>query len=137
MKMFAKALITLTIAMLEIAAYAPTDAERARWTMFDLRSVATAAAAYKQDHGSYPVASTMDELKALVQPTYVKSLPLHDAWGNGFRYSSDGKTMRIVSAGADGQFKEPTWTTAAKWMSDFGEDAVWADGGFTRNWEYK
>jgi len=118
-------------------AYQPSDAERARWTMSDFRTVATAAAAYKVDHNAFPAAKSMAELQKLVQPTYVKSLPLHDAWGNELRYSSDGKTMTIVSAGADGKFKEASWGTAAKWMSSFDEDAVWTDGGFTRNWEYK
>ena len=118
-------------------AYQPTDAERARWTMSDFRSVATAAQAYKTDHNAYPAATSIEELQKLVQPAYIKSLPLHDAWGNPLRYSSDGKTMMIVSAGADGKFKESTWTTAAKWMPSFDEDAVWTDGSFTRNWEYK
>ena len=118
-------------------AYQPSDAERARWTMSDFRSIATAASAYKTDHNAYPVASSMEELQKLVQPTYIKSLPTHDAWGNAYRYSSDGKTMTIVSAGADGKFDASTWTTPAKWMSSFDQDAVWTDGSFVRNWEYR
>ena len=47
-------------------AYQPSDAERARWTMSDFRTVATAAAAYKVDHDAYPVAGSMAELQKLV-----------------------------------------------------------------------
>lgn len=133
MKRFALMLLALSFTF----AYQATDAERARWTMGDFRTIATAANAYKVDHKTFPVGSSMEELQKLVQPVYVKSLPLHDAWGNAYRYSSDGKTMTIVSAGADGKFSESSWTTPAKWMPSFDEDAVWTDGGFVRNWEYK
>ena len=132
-----KRLALMILALSFTFAYQATDAERARWTMSDFRTIATAAAAYKVDHKTYPIAGSMDELQKLVQPMYVKSLPLHDAWGNAYRYSSDGKTMTIASAGADGKFNESTWTTPAKWMPSFDEDAVWTDGGFVRNWEYK
>ena len=131
-------ILTFTfIASMLNAAYLPTDAERARWTMSDFRTIATAAAAYKVDHGAYPAAKSIDELQKLVQPIYVKSLPTRDAWGNALRYVSDGKVMTIVSAGADGAFNEASWGTPAKWMQSFSEDAVWTDGSFTRNWEYK
>ena len=118
-------------------AYLPTDAERARWTMADFRSIATAAEAYKTDYNAYPKASSIEELQKLVQPVYIKSLPLHDAWGTPYRYASDGKTMTIASAGADGKFNEASWKTPAKWMATFDEDAVWSNGSFVRNWDYK
>ena len=129
--------LAIILALSSLFAYLPTDAERARWTMDDFRSIATSAHAYKTDYNTFPVANSMEGLQKLVQPLYIKSLPLHDAWGNALRYSSDGKTMTIVSAGADGKFDESTWTTPAKWMKSFDEDAVWTDGSFTRNWEYR
>ena len=132
-----KRLALMILALSFTFAYQATDAERARWTMADFRTIAIAANAYKIDHKTFPAASSMEELRMLVQPTYVKSLPLHDAWGTAYRYSSDGTTMTIVSAGADGKFDQSTWTTPAKWMASFDEDAVWTDGNFVRNWEYK
>jgi len=48
--------------ILTMAVYMPTDAERARWTMFDMRSWKTAFDAYKMDHGAYPNATTFERL---------------------------------------------------------------------------
>lgn len=129
--------IAVILSLSFVFAYLPTDAERARWTMNDFRSIATAAEAYKTDYNGYPQASSMEELQKLVQPLYIKSLPMHDAWGTPYRYISDGKTMTIVSAGADQKFNEASWKTPAKWMAAFDEDAVWSNDSFVRNWDYK
>ncbi|HYM61086.1 MAG TPA: type II secretion system protein GspG [Thermoanaerobaculia bacterium] len=101
--------------------YVPTDAERARWTMHDMRSWQIALGAYKLDHGSFPDAKTLEQARDAVQPVYIAHAPMHDAWGNAYRYESDAKDgFRIVSAGADGKFQPETWSTG-------GRTASWAD----------
>jgi len=76
-------------------------------TMRDLRMVATAAEAYATDQNKYPMVSSYGELKAILSPIYIKTLPEKDGWGTPYRYSvsSDGQHYRLVSAGADRQFE--------------------------------
>jgi len=118
--------------------YSPSDAERARWTMSDMRSWATALAAYHQDNGSYPRADSIEALTPFVQPSYIRKAPLTDAWGTAFRYvvADDQKSFRIISAGADGAFDEKTWSTKGTELG-FQEDAVRDPLEFTRVWQYR
>ena len=120
------------------SAYAPTDAERARWTMADMRTLAIALAAYHQDNGKYPAGATLDAAIRAVEPMYVKHAPRTDAWGNAFRYIPDGDLagFTLVSAGADGVFDEKTWSED-KTSEDFANDAVVRNTDFIRNWAYK
>jgi hypothetical protein len=116
--------------------YRPTDAERARWTYFDMRSIAICLEAYATDHKAYPVVSDIDALRPLVQPLYVINLPTHDAWGHPYRIESTAKGYRIVSAGSDGTFDESTWSTAAQDLPATA-DAVYENGKFIRKWSFK
>ena len=139
-RIFSAALITLCTVSIFAAGYAPTDAERARWTMGDMESWRMVFAAYKTDHGVYPPAHSMAELKALVQPIYINVAPTTDGWGNEYRYSVDPQTgdYLLVSAGADGVFQPPSELKAGK-VSSFNDDAA-ATGTarfLFRSWEYK
>jgi hypothetical protein len=121
-------------------AYNPTSAERARWTMSDMRSLVITLNAYKQDHGVYPTASSVEELMPLVQPIYIRVAPLHDAWGTPFRVSSTPEGFRLVSAGADGTFDEASWSTASGSLQSYADDAVATSAGgirLFRQWEYR
>ncbi len=53
-----------------------------------------------------------------------------DAWGTPFRIENEGGKLRIISAGADKQFNESSWTAPATPSLD--EDLVYENGGFTR-----
>jgi hypothetical protein len=77
--------------------------EKRTWT--DIRMIATACEAYATDENHYPKASTMEELRKIVEPTYIRTLPLRDAWDHQYVYrvSADGQHYRIVSGGADGR----------------------------------
>jgi hypothetical protein len=128
--------LLIPILFLAAATYHPTDAERARWTYFDMGSIATCLEAYASDHNAYPDVSDIDALRPLVQPLYVVNLPTHDAWGNPYRIESTAKGYRIISAGSDGKFDESTWTTAAKDLPT-SADAVYENGKFIRKWSFK
>ncbi|MBW3565310.1 MAG: type II secretion system protein GspG [Acidobacteria bacterium] len=84
-----------------------TDRQRARWTMADMRSIATATEAWAVDHGRYPAAGSVEELALLLSPTYIKGMSHEDRWGNPFHYSvsEDGMHYRVVSSGSDGQLE--------------------------------
>jgi hypothetical protein len=119
--------------------YIPTDAERARWTMQDMMSWKTVFDAYKVDHKDYPVVKNAEEARAVGEPIYIRHAPMNDAWGRPYRIESDGKKFSIVSAGADGVFKPETWTTEAKTLSSFDDDAVVTNESrwWFRRWEFK
>jgi hypothetical protein len=84
-------------------------------TLMDMRAVQTTIEAYAVDHETYPMAKTMAELRAIVQPTYIATTPMTDAWGTELRYivSRDGKDYRLVSAGSDRVFEASAWETPA------------------------
>ncbi len=106
--------------------------------MFDMNSWRIALAAYKSDHGSYPEATTLEEARKAIEPVYIVTAPMHDAWGNAFRYDRTASGYRLISAGADGAFQPETWTTGGKQPS-FNDDAVMTNDGrwLFRFWEMK
>jgi type II secretory pathway pseudopilin PulG len=127
------------VAILSVAAlgaYVPTNAERARWTMQDMMSWKMVFEAYRVDHKEYPHVTTVAEARAIAEPVYIKAAPLTDAWGNPYRVEADGKSFRLVSAGADGVFKPETWTTGGG-LPSFNDDAVITNEGrwWFRRWE--
>jgi len=139
-----KALLTLmlaTIATPLFAAnppYAPTDAERARWTMFDMASWRTCFDAYKSDHGKYPEVKSLEEAKAAFEPIYVAHLPMTDAWGHAYQVKSSADSYMVVSAGADGTFDKKNWDSGGV-LQSFDEDAVATNAGrwLFRHWNMK
>jgi hypothetical protein len=106
-------------------------------TLLDMRMVQTAIEAYAIDHGSYPAARSMEELRAAIQPTYIRTTPITDAWGNELRYilSSDSKSYRLVSAGSDRAFDEKSWSVPGL-LDSSREDAVFSGlgAGEEREW---
>ena len=120
--------------------YLPTDAERARWTMQDMRSWSIVLSAYQKDYGKLPAAPTLEALVALIQPVYIRYAPVTDAWGNPYRVAldRDGLVRGVVSAGADGKFDEPTWLQTGE-QESFEADAVAtaAGGRMYRHWQYR
>jgi hypothetical protein len=120
------------------AEYAPTDAERARWTMSDMRSLATAIEAYATSHKAYPAAATFAEVVALIQPNYMKKAPANDAWGHAFVYvvGPNGESYRLVSAGSDGTTDPSSWGTVGV-LSSFDDDAVLDAGSVVRPWPFR
>lgn len=117
------------------APYVPTDAERARWTLQDMRSWKIALEAYKIDHDSFPDAKTLEEAVAVIEGPYIRQAPRHDAWGRAFIFERVGEGFRIVSAGSDGIFQKESWSEPARGLSHV-EDAVITDEGkfWFRSW---
>jgi hypothetical protein len=137
----AAGLLTAALASSSAPPYTPTDAERARWTLSDMRSYAFALAAYKKDHGSYPAGSSLDAAIKAIEPAYIRKAPAHDAWGTPYRYlaAANGDSFTLASAGSDGSFSSETWVTEASDLP-FDADAVMtSEGGLslTRVWQYR
>lgn len=115
---------------------------RVKATMSNLRTIGTAVEAWAIDHGAYPSAATIAELANLLEPAYIKSLPMKDAWGSTFLYAAttDLKGYRIVSAGADQLFEENSKLPPASRQfpknpevtTELARDIVYENGGFLR-----
>jgi hypothetical protein len=104
-------------------------------TMADMRSIGTCVEAYKIDHGTCPGPTPghvgVAWMRELVEPIYIRTLPLEDAWANPFVYWCDGERYRIASLGLDrsqdGPFEEIAAGTATQ---EFTSDIVFEDGEF-------
>ena len=112
--------------------YVPTEAERARWTMFDMYSWKIAFLAYKTDHHVFPTVKTLEDARSAVEPMYILHAPMTDAWGHAYRIESDANGFRVVSAGADGVFESDVSNGGA--LTSFNDDAVATESG---NWLFR
>jgi general secretion pathway protein G len=74
---------------------------RQKRTMADMRTIGTAAEAYAVDYGSYPVASSINELKLSIDGPYTKSAPVRDGWRTEYVITSTSTAYTIVSYGRD------------------------------------
>jgi hypothetical protein len=100
-----------------------------------LRSIRTAVEAYGMDHNRFPAAKDINELKSLIEPTYIRTTPSTDGWGTPilYRASADGQSYVIASAGSDKKFDEATWATTGYFTSSK-EDMVLTEKEATREW---
>ena len=139
MTLFFSAVILAIISMLSMAADAPTNADRARKTLYEMRVIRTAVEAYAGAHNAWPQVASMEQLRTLVEPQFVKTLPMRDEWGTPFVFELDPNVgYRVISAGADGIFDRKSWPAGGTRRS-FNDDAV-ANGdraGFFRSWEVR
>ena len=105
-------------------------------SMADIRSIAVCFEAYKIDNDALPGAPTagwveVTEIREHVEPVYIRTLPLEDAWGNPFWIWSDGERYFIVSHGRDGE-RDADYSVVepAGKRSSFNSDIVMSDGQF-------
>lgn len=112
----------------------PQSAERSREqrTMADMRTAATASEAYATDFNKYPDAKKIEELKPILSPTYIRTLPTTDAWGTLYAYvvSADKQHYRFVSAGPDKKFDPNSLQLGSKAAQN--DDLVFEDGVFVQ-----
>jgi competence protein ComGC len=107
---------------------------RQKRTMADMRSIATAAEAYAVDNNVYPPAESIDQLRPLLVPKYIKTIPPLDGWGNELRYrclDDECQGYAITSSGSDKMFEH---VTAAEYERNetnaFDADVVFINGEF-------
>ena len=84
----------------------PDEGERVAVTMSKLRTLATVIESYSIDHDEYPRVprGSVESLRGLVEPTYIKTLPVDDGWGHPMEViiSDDAQEYWLVSRGSDG-----------------------------------
>ena len=115
-------------------------------TMADMRSIATAWEARATDFNKYNAAGAAvatagqavaySDLSAYLSPTYIKSLPAKDGWGNAFEYSADkawgnataAQVYAIQSGGKDGSMVAAIGGAT----TSFDCDIIYSNGSFTQ-----
>jgi type II secretory pathway pseudopilin PulG len=112
-------------------------------TMGDIRSIGAALESYATDNNEeYPKGATAAELRAVLEPKYMKAVPTVDGWGNSLQYTclaaSPGEKCAgyvIASPGKDGRFEHDSLldTVAgqgSKTTTNFDCDIVFSAGQF-------
>lgn len=116
-----------------------TQRSKQKRTMADMRSVATAVEAYATDNNAYPQASSVSELRSLLQPKYVKALPAYDGWAKEMRYECIEKkdnlctVYAIGSGGKDMVFEHDAlrdYLGSKQATTNFDCDIVYSNGEF-------
>ena len=116
---------------------------RAKLTMGDMRTLATAVESYSIDNNVYPLAREVADVARLLEPTYVRGVPRADGWGRPLHFRSTGMTYCIVSTGADGTPTRPlaeylddgAMPPSAGGAHDPNGDIVFCTGSFVAWWE--
>lgn len=97
---------TSAMALPSMMALHPKNKEKR--TMADLKMFSVAVECYITDFAKVPPVNTLEELKPLLQPFYIKELPMIDAWGAPYLIRMGGGEENcdcaIASAGPDGIF---------------------------------
>jgi hypothetical protein len=119
-----------------------TARERAKQkrTMADMRTIAVALGTYGLDHEreQYPSGTTAESLRPYLQPTYIKTLPTLDGWGQPFRYMPmENRGYAIASGAKDKVFEHESLDQYASGVtSNFDCDIVYANDEFVQYPEY-
>ena len=102
-------------------------------TMGDMRTVAQAVEAYAADFKAYPTATSMDDLRASLEPTYAPNLPMVDGWAHPLQVSIRPDSYVIVSGGKDKTTEAiDPWSYETGATSSFVDDIVFSNGSFIR-----
>jgi type II secretory pathway pseudopilin PulG len=109
-------------------------------TMADLRSIATACEAYATDKNQYPNATSVEGLRPLLSPTYMRDVPLKDGWGTDFRYEAWSRaneldSYAVGSAGKDKKFDHDVlheYGETPSSTTQFDCDIVFSNGNFVQ-----
>lgn len=103
------------------------EAERARMrsTLADIRAIGMACEAFAVDNEVYPAGDTLIAITAQLQPTYIRKLPLKDAWGNKIIYLTDSHQQNywIISDGPDKRRNELLYDAKGKPLENLNSES--------------
>lgn len=103
-------------------------------TISNMKMISVAIDMYIVDNGTPPQGNTLEEIKAKLEPFYIKSLPTKDGWKNDFAYqfiSKSGNHVYFVgSGGRDGIFNgfEQSGFYETTQINDFDRDIIIKNG---------
>ena len=113
------------------------DRSKQNATMADIRTIGSAIEHYAVDNNCYPTASDIQSLGPVLEPTYIKKLPLDDGWGHMLVYQTadtPGAGYTIRSVGKDGQEQA---SPPGGVIHEFEDDIIYTDGAFVQRPEGK
>lgn len=104
--------------------------------MLDLRDIGMAIEHYMSDTHHAPKANSIKELKKIIEPYYIKTVPLRDPWGHEYHYKVDKDNPRsywIASGGSDGKLAgfEQLGVYIVYTIQDFAFDIIFSNRKFT------
>lgn len=114
-----------------------TQKGKQKATMGDMKTIAMAIESYITDHYEAPPGESLAEIRTKLEPFYIRTLPLKDAWGNDFHYfhgTGDKKDDYAVgSGGKDGVFngRQQAGFYIVTSINGFNNDIILSNGAFT------
>src|ERR1051325_10004843 len=115
-----------------------TQRSKQKRTMADVRSISTAVEAYATDKNQYPNATSMETLRPLLAPTYIRDVPSMDGWGHALRYEAWSRaneldSYAVGSAGKDGVWEHDNLRDYTQGPTQpFDCDIVYSNGNFVQ-----
>ena len=107
------------------------DRGKQKRSMADIRSIGTAVEAYSVDTNIYPTSGSITAVETVLEPTYIKKMPITDGWNNQLSWTAgatSGQGYTVRSYGKDGQATSPTGGKT----TSFNADIIFCDGQFTQ-----
>ena len=108
------------------------DRSRQSSTMADIRTIGSAIEHYAVDNNCYPTAANIQSLGPVLEPTYIKKLPMDDGWGHLLLYhpaEPPGTGYTLKSVGKDGQEQS---SPPGGFVHEFADDIIYTDGTFVQ-----
>ena len=78
------------------------DKGKQKRTMSDIRTIGSAIEAYSVDNSYYPTAASLAAVQAILEPLFVRTMPMADGWSNPLQADSTPTSYTILSPGKDG-----------------------------------
>ena len=105
------------------------DRGKQKRTMADIRSIGTASEAYAVDNNFYPIGA-LTAVEPLLEPIYIKSMPLSDGWNNTMVYlgAAGGIGYTVSSTGKNGTAD----AVVGGMTNDFDCDIIFIEGQFVQ-----
>jgi hypothetical protein len=84
-----------------------TDLDKQVLAAQEAGTIATAVMSYSIDNNAFPVltngVTTVQSLESVLEPVYIRALPLSDPWSHPYLYWSNGTSFIVYSAGSDAE----------------------------------
>ncbi len=107
------------------------DRGKQKRSMSDIRSIGTSIESYAVDTNMYPTSADITALATVLQPIYIRNLPLKDGWNNAMVYTpSSGTGYTVGSGGKDGGALTVVGTGGA--TTNFNDAIIFINGQFVQ-----
>ena len=107
------------------------DRGKQKRSMSDIRSIGTSIESYAVDTNMYPTSADINALATVLQPIYIRNLPLKDGWSNAMVFTpSAGTGYTVGSGGKDGGALTVVGTGGA--TTNFNDAIIFINGQFVQ-----